>query len=193
MTKTSKSTLIASLALLAAILLLLGCGNKKRVYFKSPTDGEEIHGALQDGKVRVKVVMEVEGMTVSPAGAPAAESGHHHILIDRGPIPAGEAIPKDAQHLHYGKGENTTEIALEPGTRKLTLQFADGAHMSYGPAMSATVTVKVNALKEEPVLNPSAVTPTTKPAAEGDKPAAEGDKPAAEGDKPTTAPGGEGK
>ena len=35
------------------------------------------------------------------------------------------------------------EVKLAPGTYKLTAQFANGAHQSYGAAMSRTITVTV--------------------------------------------------
>ena len=36
-----------------------------------------------------------------------------------------------------------TELELPPGEHTLRLQFANGAHLSYGEKMSATITVKV--------------------------------------------------
>ena len=58
-------------------------------------------------------------------------------------VPAGTVIPSDAQHLHFGKGQTEAEVTLAPGTYKLTALFANGAHQSYGPAMSQTITVTV--------------------------------------------------
>ena len=63
--------------------------------------------------------------------------------IDTGPIPAAELVPSDATHLHFGDARTETEVSLSPGTHKLTAQFADGAHHSFGPAMSQTITVTV--------------------------------------------------
>jgi hypothetical protein len=34
-------------------------------------------------------------------------------------------------------------MELAPGEHTLTLQFADGAHMSYGPTLASTIKVKV--------------------------------------------------
>ena len=42
-----------------------------------------------------------------------------------------------------GKGQTEIEVTLPPGTYKLTAQFANGAHLSYGPAMSQTIKVTV--------------------------------------------------
>jgi hypothetical protein len=52
-------------------------------------------------------------------------------------------VPKDSTHLHYGKGQTEAEVKLSPGKHKLTLQFADGLHRSYGSKLAATVSVNV--------------------------------------------------
>src|SRR5476649_2521985 len=85
----------------------------------------------------------VDGMEVKPAGAILANSGHHHLLINAEPVKAGEAVPFDATHLHFGKGQTETEVTLPPGQYTLTMQFANGAHQSYGPEMSKTIHVTV--------------------------------------------------
>jgi hypothetical protein len=91
-----------------------------------------------------KVEMAVDMIQVDTAGPVVAGSGHHHIIID-GPdsLAAGEMVPKDSTHLHFGKGQTETELTLSPGKHKLTLQFADGLHRSYGGRLSATITVNV--------------------------------------------------
>jgi hypothetical protein len=92
----------------------------------------------------VKVDMAVEGMKIDTAGPVVAASGHFHILIDAEDVyPEGQMIPKDSTHLHYGKGQTTDNVKLSPGKHKLTIQFADGAHRSYGSKMAATIKVKV--------------------------------------------------
>ena len=57
---------------------------------------------MVEGKVAVKVAMGVRGIEVKPAGPVVAGSGHHHILIDSGPMKAGEVVPGDATQLHFG-------------------------------------------------------------------------------------------
>lgn len=109
---------------------------EKGVHFVEPADGATFSGEF-------KVVMGVRGMQVAPAGETAANSGHHHLLIDAEPVPAGEVVPKSEQHLHFGKGQTETTLKLPPGTHTLTLQFADGAHRSYGEDMRSTITVTV--------------------------------------------------
>ncbi|MEQ1877840.1 MAG: DUF4399 domain-containing protein, partial [Bdellovibrionia bacterium] len=67
----------------------------------------------------------------------------HLIIVDGAAIPKGQVVPKDETNIHYGKAETTTELKLTPGDHTLTLQFADGNHLSYGPELSQTIKVKV--------------------------------------------------
>lgn len=70
-------------------------------------------------------------------------TGHHHLLIDGKPLPKGEVIPATDHSLHFGKGQTETDVTLPPGQHTLTLQFGDGAHRSYGPDVSQTITINV--------------------------------------------------
>ena len=72
-----------------------------------------------------------------------AKSGHHHLIVDAGAVRSGENIPADEKHVHFGKGQTEAEIALPEGKHTLTMQFGNGAHQSYGPGMSKTITVTV--------------------------------------------------
>jgi phage baseplate assembly protein gpV len=132
-----------------------------KVFFVAPLDGAKVEGPLENGKITVHVQMGAENITVKPAGAIEAGSGHHHILIDPQPIAVGTPVPKDEQHLHFGQGQTEATIGLEPGEHTLTLQFADGLHRSYGPALASTI--KVNAIAAGSVQaapTAAAVTPT---------------------------------
>jgi hypothetical protein len=109
-----------------------------KVFFKNLKDGETVKSPL-------KVEFGVEGIALDTAGAIKSASGHHHLLIDAGDsIAAGQVVPKDSTHLHFGKAQKETEIKLSPGEHKLTLQYADGIHRSYGARLAATIKVKVN-------------------------------------------------
>ena len=55
----------------------------------------------------------------------------------------GVVIPSDVNHIHFGNGETKGTIELEPGSYLLTLQFADGAHRSFGEKMSESVEITV--------------------------------------------------
>lgn len=113
-------------------------------------DGQKVFFAnLEDGQVvtsPLTVEFGVEGMQVEPAGQIKENSGHHHLLINHGFIPSGEIIPAgDSTKLHFGAGQTSTEVNLEPGDYQLTMQFANGAHMSFGEKMSATINISVEA------------------------------------------------
>ena len=132
----------ASLYVVCMIVLLtvLGCGKKEipkgKVSFSEPADGAEIKG-------KVKVVMGVEGKEIKPAGEIVEGTGHHHILINKDFLAPGQVVPTDDNHKHFGKGQTEAVLDLPPGDYKLTLQFADGLHRSYGKDLSATINIKV--------------------------------------------------
>jgi hypothetical protein len=90
------------------------------------------------------VEMAANGLTVEPAGEIHEGAGHMHILVDTDLTPPGEVILNDAQHLHYGKGQLTATLALDPGVHVLHLQFANGAHIALdGDQYQDTITVTV--------------------------------------------------
>ena len=106
------------------------------VNFVEPKDGAIVSSPF-------KVVFAISGMEVVPAGEMRANTGHHHLLINAESIPEGTSIPFDDTHKHFGKGQTETEISLPPGKYKLTMQFANGAHQSYGPQLSKSIAVTV--------------------------------------------------
>ena len=132
---------------LAIALVFAACEQKQeaRVFFIEPSDGATISGPLTDGKVTFKVKMGIEGMDVRAAGEVVEGTGHHHIIVDSASVAPGSVVPPNDQktYFHYGKGQTETDFALEPGKHTLTLQFANGAHISYGPDLSATISVDV--------------------------------------------------
>ena len=89
------------------------------------------------------VKFAVKGMKIAPAGDMTADTGHHHLLIDVPDVAEGEVIPMNEGHRHFGKGQTETEITLPPGRHRLTMQFADGAHRSYGEKMRKSIDVTV--------------------------------------------------
>ncbi len=110
-------------------------------YAQSVDFSEPKNGAVVSSPFNVGFV--VTGMKVVPAGDMTADTGHHHLLINLDSIPEGVVIPSDEQHKHFGKGQTETLVTLAPGKYKLTLQFANGLHQSYGPKMSKTIEVTV--------------------------------------------------
>jgi hypothetical protein len=126
------SLMMFNFAALAADPLPAG----SKVFFVSPKDGATV-------STKFTVKFDVSGMKLEKAGPIKAGTGHHHLIIDGGSVPAGQVVAKDATHIHLGNAQTETELTLTPGKHSLTLQFADGAHMSYGPEMAQTITVMV--------------------------------------------------
>ena len=107
-----------------------------RVFFSTPADGATVTSPFT-------VQFGVEGMAVDPAGEIKEGSGHHHLIINGTVISTGTVVPADETHIHYGQAQTEAEISLEPGEYTLTMQFANGAHESYGEPMSAQIKVTV--------------------------------------------------
>jgi hypothetical protein len=108
-----------------------------KVFFVNLKNGQKI-------KSPFKVQMGVKGIALDSAGIIRPASGHHHILIDAGDsLTAGTVVPKDSTHLHFGNAQKEAEVKLTPGEHKLTLQYADGIHRSYGGKLATSVTVTV--------------------------------------------------
>ncbi len=129
------------------ILLLSGCASinntnpnqapaDKGVWFMEPQNGATVGQTF-------KVKFGVKGMELEPAGDQNKGKGHHHVLVNLMSKPAGEIIPFDDKHIHFGKAQTEAEIKLPPGQYKLTMQFADGFHLSYGKDFAATIEVTV--------------------------------------------------
>jgi hypothetical protein len=138
-------TVVSRLLLAAAVLSAAGCAGgphpnqapaSRGVYFVEPADGATVSSPF-------KVKFGLKGMDIRPAGEQVAGTGHHHLLINRDSLAEGQIIPADDVHVHFGKGQTEAEVKLAPGTYKLTMQFADGFHLSYGKGMSAAIKVTV--------------------------------------------------
>jgi hypothetical protein len=124
-------------SVLAAALLTLSAG----AFAQSVSFAEPANGATVSSPFKVKFA--VAGMDVKPAGDMTANTGHHHLLINATPVKAGEVIPADEKHIHFGKGQTETEVTLPPGNYTLTMQFANGLHQAYGPAMNKEIKITV--------------------------------------------------
>jgi hypothetical protein len=126
-----KSVLAATLMTLSAAAFA-----QQSVSFVEPANGATVSSPF-------KVKFAVSGMDVKPAGDMTANTGHHHLLINATPIKAGEVIPADEKHIHFGKGQTETELTLPPGNYTLTMQFANGLHQAYGPALNKEIKITV--------------------------------------------------
>jgi len=115
---------------------IAGLALAQSVSFLEPADGATVSSPF-------KVRFAVNGMEVKPAGEMAANTGHHHLLINADSLKAGEPVPFDDKHLHFGKGQTEAEVKLPPGSYTLTMQFANGVHQSYGAPMSKSIKITV--------------------------------------------------
>ena len=138
--KFNFSRLSLSLAGVCVALATVGCASMNEpaqaVMLLEPANNATVSSPF-------KVRFGIKGMSVAEAGDILPNSGHHHLLINQAPIAKGESVPFSDQHLHFGKGQTETDVKLAPGVYKLTAQFANGAHQSYGAPMSQTITVTV--------------------------------------------------
>ena len=95
------------------------------VYFVSPSDGDEVSSP-------VEIVFGLRGIGVAPAGINFPNTGHHHLLVDLEALPnLNESIPADENHIHFGKGQTQTLLALDPGEHTLQLLFGDWMHVPH--------------------------------------------------------------
>ena len=61
----------------------------------------------------VLLAFGLRGMGVAPAGTEKEMTGHHHLLVNRPRVGAGEGgadelangIPSDENHMHFGGGQ----------------------------------------------------------------------------------------
>jgi hypothetical protein len=108
-------------------------------YIGWPNDGQ----VLAAGKP-FRVWFGLRHMGVAPKGVRFDNTGHHHLLIDTELPPAGQPIPSDRRHLHYGAGETETMIELPPGKHTLQLLMGDENHVPHTPpVMSKRITITV--------------------------------------------------
>ena len=134
-----------SVILVLAMASLVGCASKQEgppappkpsVWFVAPVDGATVGEEFN-------VVFGLIGKTIHPAGEIVEGTGHHHLIVDGGAVQKGLVVPANKTHIHFGKGQTDTSLKLSKGKHVLTLQFADGAHQSFGEEMSASITVNV--------------------------------------------------
>ena len=108
------------------------------VYFVSPSDGDEVSSP-------VEIIFGLRGIGVAPAGINFPNTGHHHLLVDLDALPnLNESIPADENHIHFGKGQTQTLLALDPGEHTLQLLLGDWMHVPHTePIFSEKITIFV--------------------------------------------------
>ena len=108
-------------------LTLAACGSsdggnaEAQVFFTNLNDGDTVDSP-------VTMQWSAENFTIEPAGEVKAGAGHLHIMVDAACVTAGQIVPADDNHLHYGKAQTEATLELTPGEHTLCLQAADGVH-----------------------------------------------------------------
>ena len=72
-------------------------------------------------------------------------SGHHHLLIDMEELPVMDMhLTAHAQIIHFGKGQPSAKLSLEPGEHSLQLLLGNYIHVPHTrPVMSKKITIVV--------------------------------------------------
>jgi len=109
-------------------------------YIIAPADGATVASP-------VTIRFGLSGMGVAPAGIDKANTGHHHLLIDRA-LPTGEdlefSLPAEDGLRHFGGGQTEVVLDLPQGTHTLQLLLGDHNHVPHVPPVaSPTITITV--------------------------------------------------
>jgi hypothetical protein len=112
--------ILCILGLLIAPIL----GAAQGVDFIYPKDGDTVEPTFW-------AKFSVSGLELVPATDVRPGTGHHHLFINAVDIEEN------------GEGQSEAEVFLQPGKYKLTLQFGDSAHRSYGAAFRKTISINV--------------------------------------------------
>ena len=110
-----------------------------QVWIESPVDGQGVSSP-------VTIVFGSKNVSISPAGIEQMNSGHHHLMIDMDELPAMDMpLPGSAQLIHFGKGQTSTSLSLEPGEHSLQLVLGNHLHVPHTrPVLSKKITIVVN-------------------------------------------------
>ena len=105
------------------------------VVITEPAEGAEVAGPT------VLVTLEVEGLTVVPAGDQTPRSGHHHLIVNADLPPLDAPIPTvEGQYIHMGAGQTELELTdLTPGPYTVIALVGDFAHVPLDPPVADTV------------------------------------------------------
>jgi hypothetical protein len=143
------SRVLTLIAAGAVTLTMVACGGKteeaaedhgdhvagtSRAFFVSPKNGDTIKPSSKfefgSEAITIAAVPPLpEGVTTVADADVRGNTGHYHLGVDTDCVPAGEAIPRGAKEwIHFGKGDNTIDMSLEPGPHKFALQVGDDQH-----------------------------------------------------------------
>jgi hypothetical protein len=103
-----------------------------KLYIISPAAGATVSNP-------VTIRFGLAGMGVAPAGVAAANTGHHHLIIDAPLPPPGAPIPKDDHYRHFGGGQTEVTLDLPKGSHTLQLELGDKDHVPFDPPLVSDV------------------------------------------------------
>ena len=110
--------------------LSLAGESSTKVFIIQPKNGEMVDKNFE-------VVFGIEGMSLAPAGTYENNTGHHHLIIDDELPALSLPIPASENYVHFGKGQDRTELTLEPGRHSLQLLLGDGNHIPHQPPVAS--------------------------------------------------------
>lgn len=117
--------------------VLMSCAARAEgVDFIEPKDGDTVTSTFT-------AKFSVDGKKLAKSNTDTPGTGHHHLLVNAVDVPENHTIPRNDQYKHYDKGQSETVVFLPPGKFKLTLQFGDGSHRSYGEKYRKTIEITV--------------------------------------------------
>ena len=110
--------------------LSLAVETSTKVFIIQPKNGEIVDKTFE-------VIFGIEGMTLAPAGTYENNTGHHHLIIDAELPALSLPIPASENYVHFGKGQDRTELTLGPGKHSLQLLLGDGNHLPHLPPVAS--------------------------------------------------------
>lgn len=127
-----------TILLIMAMLLAPNAFAETELYFISPQNGVTV-------SEKFSVKFGLRGMGVAPAGVDAANTGHHHLLIDVDTLPPMDVpLPSSENIHHFGGGQTETSLTLAPGKHTLQLLLGNHSHIPHNPpVMSEKITIMV--------------------------------------------------
>lgn len=153
-----------SAVLLLGTALLGGCaGDDAEKNDANPSVGfaEPTNKASVSNPVAVK--FSTTNFTLEPAGETHENAGHLHVMVDTDCVAVGQVIPKDATHIHFGKGQTEGKIDLAAGEHTLCLQAGDGTHTALD--LTDEITITVDDSPSVAITEPAAAATVTSPVA----------------------------
>jgi uncharacterized protein (DUF736 family) len=115
------------------------------VEIKTPADGATVKGNV------VTLDLAASGIKIVKAdGDTSGKTGHFHVFVDKEPVAAGQAIPKEAGIIH-STDDPLTVSGLKVGSHRLVVVLGDGTHTRIGGAQD-----EVNVTVEGPSVDATA-------------------------------------